>query len=64
MDDNNSFPNQTASKRETLLRVLVLGTMYALAVFFVIAFSPSMGVVAPQPAGDAGSVAAVEPARR
>lgn len=45
------------SKSDTTLRILVLGTIYALAVFFVVALSPSMGFVTPHPTGEVGRVA-------
>jgi hypothetical protein len=34
------------TKSEPALRVLVLSTVYAVAVFFAVAFSPNMGFVA------------------
>lgn len=46
-----------ANKSDTTLRILVLGTIYALAVFFVVALSPSMGFVTPHPTGEVGRVA-------
>ena len=45
---NHSEPTPRGT-RETVLRVAVLGTIYALAVGFVVALSPSMGLVAYQP---------------
>jgi hypothetical protein len=45
------------STRETVLRILVLGGIYALAVVFVVALSPSMGLVTPHPTGEVGRVA-------
>lgn len=51
--------------RETMLRVMVLGTIYALAISFVVALSPSMGLVTPHPTGEVGRVAeATDGARR
>lgn len=51
-------------KRETALRVLVLGTIYAVAVFFVVALSPSMGFITPHPTGEIGRVAAAPDTQR
>lgn len=45
------------NKSDTTLRVLVLGAIYAVAVFFVVALSPSMGFVTPHPTGEVGRVA-------
>lgn len=56
---------QPTNKSDTTLRVLVLGSIYALAIFFVVALSPSMGFVTPHPTGEVGRVAAApEPAAR
>ncbi|MGE5478019.1 MAG: hypothetical protein ACM3Q1_15285 [Bacteroidales bacterium] len=52
-------------KGDTALRLLVLGSLYALAIFFVVAMSPSMGFVTSHPVGEVGRVAAApEPANR
>lgn len=45
------------SMRETVLRVVVLGTVYALALGFVVALSPSMGLFSPHATGEVGNVA-------
>lgn len=55
----------TRSRRETVLRLLVLATIYTVAVLFVVAFSPSLGLVAQHQTGEIGRVAeAPEGARR
>jgi len=55
----------TADTVETALRVVVLGALYAVAVFVVVAFSPSMGFVASHPTGEVGRVASADdPVRR
>lgn len=66
MSDDRGLP--PTSKRETALRVLMLGAIYAAAITFVVALSPSMGLVTHTPASataaasQAGSVAsATEP---
>lgn len=40
------FPTVAPARGEPALRVLVLGAVYAVAVFFAVAFSPNMGFVA------------------
>lgn len=45
-------------KRDFLLRLLVLGSLYGMALSFAIAFSPSMGVVPNHPVGEIGRLAA------
>lgn len=55
MSHDQNLPS--GNKNETALRVLVLGTIYALALFFVVALSPSMGFVTPHPTGEVGRVA-------
>jgi hypothetical protein len=47
-----------SDKRDFLLRLLVLGTLYGLALSFAIAFSPSLGVVQLHPTGEVGRIAA------
>lgn len=55
----------TRPVRDTILRVLVLGSVYAVAIAFVIALSPSAGLISPHPVRDTGNVAATpEPAQR
>lgn len=62
---NESMDTPPRSPRETALRVLVLGTIYALAVSFVVALSPTMGLVKPHPTGEIDRVAeASDPVRR
>lgn len=62
MSDDQGMP--PANKRETALRMLVLGAIYVAAITFVVALSPSMGLVTPHPTGEVGRVAAApEPAR-
>lgn len=62
IEDQAARPSR---KGDTALRLLVLGTLYALAIFFVVAMSPSMGFVTPHPIGEVGRVAAAsEPATR
>lgn len=56
MSEDPSLP--TPRKRDTVLRVVMLGTIYALAIAFVVALSPSMGFVTPHPVGEIGRVAA------
>lgn len=56
MSEDSGLP--PSSRRETLLRVLMLGAIYALAVTFVVVLSPSMGLVTPHPTGEVGRVAA------
>lgn len=56
MSDNQEVPQM--NKRETALRVLVLGAIYAAAISFVVALSPSMGLITPHPTGEVGRVAA------
>lgn len=51
------------SRNDTVLRLLVLGVIYTVAVFFVVALSPSMGFMSPPSAGDTGSVAAAPESR-
>lgn len=61
MSDDLGLP--PSKKSETALRVLVLGAIYATAIGFVVALSPSMGLVTPHPTGEVGRVAsAPEPA--
>lgn len=61
MRDNLELPQN--HKRETVLRIMVLGAIYAAAVTFVVALSPSMGFISPHPVGEIGRVAsAPEPA--
>lgn len=65
MNDDTAYTDDNASKGASALRIIMLGAFYALAIGFTVMFSPSMGVVRHQPAGEAGSVASVEaPARR
>lgn len=53
------------STRDTILRVVLLGSIYAAAIGFVIALSPSAGLFTPHPVGEVGRVAATpEPAQR
>lgn len=40
-------PTAVPFRDDTALRVLVLGAVYAAAVFFAVAFSPTMGFVTP-----------------
>lgn len=62
MSDDLGLP--PANKRDTALRMLVLGAIYAAAITFVVALSPSMGLITPHPTGEIGRVAAApEPAR-
>jgi len=51
-------------RRETILRVAVLGTIYALAVGFVVAMSPSMGLVTYNTTGEDRVAEAPGEARR
>lgn len=53
-EDSQATPT---NKSDTTLRMLVLATIYALAVFFVVALSPSMGFVTPHPTGEVDRVA-------
>lgn len=46
---------------DTALRVLVIGSFYAVAVFFAVAFSPAIGFVHLHQA-EPGRIAAAEPA--
>lgn len=46
---------------DTALRLLVIGSFYAVAVFFAVAFSPAVGFVNLHPA-DAGRIASAGPA--
>lgn len=55
---SEQFQQPSPDKRETMLRVLVLGTIYALALGFVVALSPSVGLLTPHPTGEIGRVAA------
>ncbi|MBC7951591.1 MAG: hypothetical protein H7Z12_07175 [Rhodospirillaceae bacterium] len=66
MNDNTAYTDQDADKGNVALRVIVLGALYALAVAFTVAFSPSMGVVRHHhPTGEVGPMASMEaPARR
>lgn len=51
MSESHSLSGAETRGREPTLNALVLGAVYAAAVFFAIAFSPNMGFVAhPQPA--------------
>lgn len=57
--------HRPTSKNDTVLRLLVLGVIYTVAVFFVVALSPSLGFMSPPSAGEIGSVAAApEPSAR
>ncbi|HLO76251.1 MAG TPA: hypothetical protein VK196_07330 [Magnetospirillum sp.] len=56
MSENKDQPQ--ASKTEMALRLLVLGAMYALAIVFLVAFSPMAGFVSPHPLGEVGRIAA------
>lgn len=56
MSENLDQPPTTT--RETALRVAMLGIVYALALAFVVALSPSMGFVSPHPTGEVGRIAA------
>lgn len=47
-----------AKRREFGLRALMLGALYALAVIFAVAFSPSVGISPAQPGNNADSLAA------
>lgn len=59
---DNPAPRAT---RETILRVVVLSSIYAAAIGFVIALSPSAGFFTPHPVGEVGRVAATpEPVQR
>jgi len=64
-DDLNHDAIETANKVDTVLRIAVLGALYAVAILVVVAFSPSMGLVQPHPTGEVGRVASAdEPVRR
>lgn len=45
---------------ENALRLVVLGSVYAAAVFFAVAFSPAIGFVSPHPVGETGRLAQVQ----
>lgn len=53
-----SSSRNLVDKNETALRLMILGALYGLAVFFAVVFSPGMGFVAPHPVGETGRVAA------
>lgn len=65
MNDDTMVSDQDASKSSLTFRVIVLGSVYALAVLFAVVFSPSINVAPHHPAGaGVGNVASVEPAVR
>lgn len=65
MNNDTAHMDQNASKGTPVLRIIVLGAFYALAVGFTVMLSPSMGVIRHQPTGETGNVASMEaPARR
>lgn len=64
MNDNTGTTDQDAAKGTPVLRIAVLGVLYALAVAFAVVFSPSMGVVQPHPTGEVGRMASAEPQAR
>ncbi len=57
MKEDHDTPAPRAT-RDTILRVVVLGGIYAAAIGFVVALSPSAGLVTPHPVGEVGRVAA------
>lgn len=60
-DTSDNPPRRT---RETVLRLVVLGTVYALALGFVVALSPSAGLIDPHAIGEIGRVAEAPAAQR
>ena len=63
----NAAPDTPAPRtlRDTILRMALLGCVYAVAIGFVIALSPTAGLVTPHPVGEVGRVAATpEPGHR
>lgn len=64
--DDRPLPTVTSApapgEGETALRVLIIGSLYAAAVFFAVAFSPAIGVVNLHGAKDGGRIASAEPA--
>ncbi|MBC7906425.1 MAG: hypothetical protein H7Y60_06710 [Rhodospirillaceae bacterium] len=63
MNDDTMVSDQDTNKSSLTFRIVVLGSVYALAVLFAVVFSPSMSVAPHHPAG-AGNVASVEPVVR
>jgi hypothetical protein len=57
---DNRYPAVTdkARKVDTALRIAALGVLYAAALFVVVAFSPSLGLVQSHPTGEVNTVAA------
>lgn len=64
--DERTLPTVTGTRAagdgETALRVLVIGSLYAVAVFFAVAFSPAIGFVNLHAAKDGGRIASAETA--
>lgn len=62
--DERTLPTVTGARApgegETALRVLVIGSLYAAAVFFAVAFSPAIGFVNLHAAKDGGRIASAE----
>ena len=61
---NNLPDNPPRSTRESVLRVVVLGAVYALALGFVVALSPSAGLVDTHITGEVGRIAEIPSAQR
>ncbi|HSV30343.1 MAG TPA: hypothetical protein VLL76_12345 [Candidatus Omnitrophota bacterium] len=57
---NDSFSEHGKDKSEAPIRLLVLGAVYAGAIFFAVAFSPAIGFVNPTPGGETGKIASAE----
>lgn len=62
--DRHPLPTITGTREpgdgETALRILVIGSLYAAAVFFAVAFSPAVGFVNIHAMGDSGRIASAE----
>lgn len=59
---NDRFPTTVSAPRsdsETPIRLLVLGAVYAGAIFFAVVFSPAIGFVTPMQS-EAGKIASAE----
>lgn len=58
---NTSIKTEPRAANESSVRLLVLGAVYAGAVFFSIALSPAIGFQSPSP--DSGKIASAETAQ-
>ncbi|HTH18127.1 MAG TPA: hypothetical protein VL974_15830 [Magnetospirillum sp.] len=60
---NERVPEQISEPTESRLRLLVLGSLYVLALGFAVAFSPAAGLVSLQRTGEIGRIAEAPEAR-